>query len=130
MPTEIDLSLGFSSVAARLVPLHFEHGAALPTGRRLALEAALNLTILPERIVSGMEALYGAIKDDSMPPDVTIVCGQCAYIVCRYGFQESADRAAGILEACRRTLGLTADANTPDPADDPEPRPLPVPPPL
>lgn len=126
MPTEIDTSLGLYDVAGRLAPLLFEHGAALPEGRRQALMTALNAGSPVDRLVGAMEALYGALKDEGEIPDVAaIVCGQCAFIVCANGFHGKTDRASKILQACRRMLGITANSSTPDPTSDPEPDPAP-----
>lgn len=130
MPTEIDTSLGLYDVAGKLAPLLYQHGSELPDGRRTLLMTALNAGSPVDRLVGAMEALYGAVKDDGETPELALVtCGQCAFIVCVNGFHGKTERAAKILQACRRGLGLTADAMTPDPSGDPEPEPAPEPPP-
>ena len=128
MTQEIDQSLGPMGVKARLMPLVFQHGASMHEARRAALFAATSMLNAADVVAWSMEALYGVVKDGGAPGAVVEVCAQCAHVVCVNNFHGKADRASGVIQACRRELGLTADADTPDPETDPTPDALPEPP--
>jgi len=55
------------------------------------------------------------------PDDLLHYCGQAAFHVYSNGWHAKTDRAIAIYQVCRRHLGLTADASTPDPETDPAP---------
>jgi hypothetical protein len=120
MADEIDVSGGIMTTRQAILTVMVATAGTLPEDRAAALSATLARPSPVDALVEAMEATYGIVKEmDPAPEAVIRLCGQAAFHVYSNAWHGKTDRAVAIFQACRRELGLTANAMTPDPETDP-----------
>jgi hypothetical protein len=122
LPAEIDTSLTPVAVRQALHAFMNAAEADIPEDCFQGLSETLPWASPVDALVQAMERIYRASTEAAVLPEALLrLCAQAAFHIYSEGWYAKGDRAQAIYQVCRRHLGLTADASTPDPETDPAP---------